>query len=81
MDTLILECSNSSISLDRNQSIELELKLNVTSRSYELKNLGDILYDFGISRINGCTHKINDDIMEFLKTLMNRKNWQDCKGL
>jgi hypothetical protein len=81
MDTLILASSDSSFSLDRKQSIELELKLNVTTRSHELKDLGDVLYDFGISRINGCTHKINDDVMEFLKTLMNRKSWQECKGL
>jgi hypothetical protein len=81
MDTLILASLDSSFSLDRKQSIELELKLNVTTRSHELKDLGDVLYDFGISRINGCTYRVNDNVMEFLKTLMNRKSWQECKGL
>ena len=45
MSIVIINSSNNyEIVLDKQKAIELELKLNVSSKGHELKEIGDFLY-------------------------------------
>lgn len=71
----------SNIELNRQQAIDLELKLNVSSRGHELKYIGDLLYDFGCGRDTPNTLIVLNDVMNFLEMLMTKTSWHDCHGL
>lgn len=81
MSQIIITNTSRNIVLSRQDAIQLELKLNVSSKGHELKDIGDILYNFGSSRTDDSIHTVNNYVFEFLEKLMNRKTWQDCRGV
>ena len=46
---LILLCENESLKLSKSESIKLELKFNLTNKGKEWSELGDLLYEYGVS--------------------------------
>ena len=81
MSQIIITNTSRNIVLSRHDAIQLELKLNVSSKGHELKDVGDILYNFGSSRTDDSTYTVNNYVYEFLEKLMNRKTWQDCRDV
>ena len=68
--------------LDEKQCIDLELKLNVSSKSKEWGHISAYLYDYGTGRPNAATSiKVEHREYTFLCRLMEKKSWEDCQGL
>jgi len=73
------ETTTDYIELNDRQAIDLELKLNITSKGHEWKHIGDVLYNFGTKRnIYISEFKVSHIQMEFLK-LINATNNSECK--
>jgi hypothetical protein len=73
------ETTTDYIELNDRQAIDLELKLNITSKGHEWKHIGDVLYNFGTKRnIYISEFKVSHIQMEFLK-LINSTNNSECK--
>jgi hypothetical protein len=81
MSQIIITNNSRNIELSRQDAIQLELKLNVSSKGHELKEVGDVLFNFGSNRSDESYYTVNNYVFEFLEKLMNRKTWQDCRGL
>lgn len=69
--------------IDKEEAIQLELKLNVTQYGKQWSYIGDKLYAFG----SGSLSK-SDDILvvsaqqyAFLEILQKRASWKDCYDL
>jgi len=70
-----------TIQLDTKQSIELELKLNVSSKGHEWKHIGDVLFNFGSSKKDALnTFTVTTEQFNFLKVLMTKSSWESCRG-
>ncbi len=78
---IIITNNIDSFSLDKNNSISLELKLNVSTKSRVLKHIGDILYEYGTGNTDGSRIIVNSLDFNFLKMLNDKKTWQECRGL
>jgi hypothetical protein len=63
------------------ESIDLELKLNVSAHGRTWKHIGDVLYEYGTKRL-GTDHVIYIGTPEFnfLCRLREKKSWEQCKG-
>lgn len=73
------ETTTDYIELNDRQAIDLELKLNITSKGHEWKHIGDVLYNFGTKQnIYISEFKVSHIQMEFLK-LINTINNSECK--
>ena len=81
MSQLIITNNSRNIELSRQDAIQLELKLNVSSKGHELKEVGDVLFNFGSNRSDESYYTVNNYVFDFLEKLMNRKSWQDCRVL
>jgi hypothetical protein len=81
MSQIIITNNSRNFVLSRQDAIQLELKLNVSSKGHELKEVGDVLFNFGSNRSDESYYTVNNYVFEFLEKLMNRKTWQDCRGL
>lgn len=68
-------------SLNKQQSIDLELKLNVTSKGHELRPIGDVLYNFGSGLKDSSNLVVKSEEFNFLKMLLQKNHWRDCKNL
>ena len=70
------------IQLNKQEAIQLELKLNVTSKGHELKNIGDELFNFGSSQEQkNCSFIVTNEQYKFIMMLMSKSSWKDCYGL
>ncbi len=81
MSQIILTNTSRNIVLSRQEAIELELKLNISSKVHELKDVGDILYNFGTCKTHDNVYTFNNYVFDFLERLVNRKNLEDCRGV
>jgi len=73
------ETTTDYIELNDRQAIDLELKLNITSKGHEWKHIGDVLYNFGTKQnIYIYEFKVSHIQMEFLK-LINTTSNSECK--
>ena len=70
-----------SFSLNKQESINLELKLNVTSKGHQLRFIGDVLYNFGSGLKDDSNLVIKSEDFNFLKMLLQKNHWRDCKDL
>lgn len=71
-----------TIQLDTKQSIELELKLNVTTKGHEWKHIGDVLFNFGSNKPEAVnTFTVTSEQFNFLKVLMTKSSWENCRGI
>ena len=71
-----------TLNLTEADCIELELKLNVTSKSRPWAHIGQILYEYGTKK-RGALNNIllEKEEYDFLKILYNKPTWTACKGL
>ena len=60
---------------NRDDAIDLELKLNVTSKGRLWSNIGDTLYNFTLNHLVITTEQLS-----FLKMLQSMPNWDSCRG-
>jgi len=83
MSKLIISDYNETIEFtDRNDAIQLELKLNVTSKGHEWKHIGDVLFNFESNKNNAVfEYTVTSIQMSFLKMLMTKKSYEECRNL
>ena len=67
--------------VDETSAIDLELKLNVTQYGHPWKHIGDILYDYGTRRYKHEVLTVDTHQYEFLKLLLTKNGYQECKGM
>ena len=79
---ILSDSGNPTIVLTARECIQLELKLNVTSKGKVWSHIGDFLYDYGISK-KGAERSIlvTDEQYRFLQTLMVKETWVNCRDL
>lgn len=71
-----------TIELTEKEAIDIELKLNVTSKGHEWKHIGDVLFNFGSNNESAVFEYIVTSIqMEFIKILMIKNSYQECRNL
>ena len=68
--------------LDCNQCIDLELKINVSSKSKEMGHISAYLYDYAMELPRSVESiKVEHREYTFLCMLIEKKSWEDCQGL
>jgi hypothetical protein len=70
-----------NFTLDPQDSIALELKLNVTEYGHPWKHIGDHLYNFGVGRQVSESLIVDVVQFDFLEMLMSKPGWEACRGL
>jgi hypothetical protein len=71
-----------TIELTEKEAIDVELKLNVTSKGHEWKHIGDVLFNFGSNNQEAIfEYTVTSIQMEFIKMLMTKNSYQECRGL
>jgi hypothetical protein len=71
-----------TIELTEKEAIDVELKLNVTSKGHEWKHIGDVLFNFGSNNEAAVfEYTVTSIQMEFIKMLMTKNSYQECKNL
>lgn len=70
------------IQLNYEESIDLELKLNVSAYAKVWKHIGDLLYEYG-SKLLGKKAEIEVETNEFkvLVRLLEMPTWEQCQGM
>ena len=63
------------------QCIDLELKLNVTSKGKEWVHIGDHLFAYGTKKPIGDRLVVNNDQYEFLQKLLTKSSYRECRDL
>lgn len=67
------------IVLTKKESIQLELKLNVTKKGSLWSSVGDYLYNYGIDKYGEDAKLIvTEEQMQFIQILMTYNSWKDC---
>jgi len=71
-----------SFKLDYEESIDLELKLNVSGHGKRWTHIGDVLFDYGTKK-KGLHAELLVEAEEyaFLLRLMEKASWEQCKGM
>jgi len=75
--------SNASFILNERESIDLELKLNVSfyGRLWREK-IGEFLFKYGIGSLpSNQTLTVSDEEYNFLEMLRSKGSWKDCHDL
>jgi hypothetical protein len=68
--------------LDYSQCTDLELKINVSSKSKEMGHISAYLYDYAMELPTAVASiKVEHHEYTFLCRLMEKKSWEDCQGL
>ena len=79
---LLSETGRPTITLTARESIDLELKLNVTSKGKTWSHIGDILYDFGSGKKGAITSiLLTEEQYDFVEVLLKRATWEQCRDL
>jgi len=75
--------SKSVLMLTKQETGELELKLNVSSYGHEWRStIGDKLFDFSSGKEGALTILVVTTIQyEFLSMLRQKSGWMACRGL
>jgi hypothetical protein len=68
--------------LDKKECIDLELRLNVSSKGRTWSHIGDYLFEYG----SGSSKAANSMTVEpfqytFLCRLLEKRSWEDCRDL
>jgi hypothetical protein len=68
--------------MDMQDSIALELKLNVTQYGHTWKHIGDVLYNYGVGKADALTDfVVTSEQLSYLKILQTKPGWESCRGL
>jgi len=68
--------------LDEKECIALELKLNVSSKGHVWSHIGTYLYEYGTGQPKALsTITVEPAQFTFLCQLLEKKSWEDCRGL
>jgi len=68
--------------LDYSDSIDLELKLNVSAYGRKWIHIGDMLYAYGTkTKGKDWEFEIDKEEFKFLLRLLEKATWEDCKGM
>ena len=78
MGIIVVTDGNSSIQLDKQQAIDLELKLNVSSKGHKWRHIGDELYKFGTANKEAENLLVTQEQFEFILLLQKKSSWRDC---
>lgn len=78
---LTITNTDHSFSVDTKQAIDLELKLNVTSKGKVWIHIGDHLFAYGTSKQCEPTLVVNNEQYALLQTLRTRNSYNDCYDL
>ena len=72
----------SQVRLDYEDSIDLELKLNVSAYGKKWSHIGDMLYAYG-TKIKGkiWEFEVEKEELQFLIRLLEKATWEQCKGM
>lgn len=71
-----------SFKLDYEESIDLELKLNVSGLGKRWSHIGDVLFDYGTKKKGLHAELLVDaDEYAFLLRLMEKASWEQCRGM
>ena len=66
--------------LSPQDSVQLELKLNVTKHGKPWKHIGDVLFEFN-SAYDSKDYPVTTQQYDFLEMLhTTKKNWEECKN-
>lgn len=71
-----------SFKLDYEESIDLELKLNVSGLGKRWSPLGDFLFEYGTKK-KGLHAEllVEPEEYAFLLRLMEKASWEQCRGM
>lgn len=78
---LTTEAGVQMILLQKQECIQMELKLNVSSKGHEYKDLGDVLFYFAHDSNTNREHVVSQTIYDFLLQLQAKNNWEECREL
>ena len=82
MPILLITDGEDRILMDKQEAGTMELKLNVSSKGHLWKHLGDAFFAVKTESPDAPSRLvITKEQMAFLKTLQERKGWEDCKDL
>jgi hypothetical protein len=72
----------SQVRLDYEDSIDLELKLNVSAYGKKWSHIGDMLYAYG-TKTKGkiWEFEVEKEELQFLIRLLEKATWEHCKGM
>jgi hypothetical protein len=76
----VISSDGRNFSLSPSESIQLELKLNVTKYGRPWKHIGDVLFEFGRAN-QSQEYLVNIKEYEFLDMLNAKSSWSECKDL
>jgi len=80
--TLTADETYEAIELTEKEAIDVELKLNVTSKGLEWKHIGDVLFNFGSNNKEAVfEYTVTSIQMEFIKMLITKNSYQECRNL
>jgi len=82
MPVLIITDGQETLLVDEKESVDLELKLNVTSKGRPWITLGAELFAFGTYKPEAKSRLIiTSEQLAFLQVLQKRQGWINCKDL
>lgn len=71
-----------TLNLTPAECIELELKLNVTSKGRPWAHIGQLLYEYGTKKRGALENiQLEREEYDFLLILFNKPSWESCRGL
>jgi hypothetical protein len=71
-----------AIELNHKESIDLELKLNVSAYGDAWRHIGILLYEYGTKRSDEAAElHVEPSQFAFLLRLQAKKTWEKCRGM
>jgi hypothetical protein len=79
---LLIADDKRSFKLTQKESIDLELKLNVSAHGRMWTHIGDVLFKHGSSFTEEYTELvIGKEEYDFLLKLLEKGSWEQCQGM
>ena len=75
---IYFKCDSQSISLNSEEALSMELKLNVTTKGHIWKEIGDYLFDFHTGKTDNTIHHITLEQFNFLSEL-SKYSFDKCR--
>jgi len=71
-----------SFRLTYDESIDLELKLNVSAHGRDWRHIGNALYEYGIKKKGREAELlVEKEEYDFLLRLLDKASWEQCRGM
>ena len=71
-----------TLNMNEADCIDLELKLNVSSKGRPWAHIGQMLFEYGTKKRGALKNIVLEmEEYEFLVKLYNQPSWESCKGL